>query len=194
MAAKGNDTRQRIIDAAYRLIAKYGYDKASVSKICEEVGVTKPSVYYYFGSKEGIFLAVLDNLYASRDYTSEFEHVVDSQDYRVRLHELGHSILAGYLDDQERRNILAEIDLQSTRIPALANLKASLDSEMTEAFDTILRKGVEIGALDGSLNTKLAAQTLFIVTVGMSQTVSNREEIDEDLVWDWAIDKLLPEA
>ena len=48
--SKKGETRQRIIEAAYRLIAKYGYDKASVSKICDEVGITKPSVYYYFDS------------------------------------------------------------------------------------------------------------------------------------------------
>ena len=48
--AADNATRQKIIDAMYHLIAEYGYDKASLSKLCDAVGITKPSIYYYFQS------------------------------------------------------------------------------------------------------------------------------------------------
>lgn len=191
-AAKKSETRQRIIEAAYRLIAKYGYDKASVSKICDEVGITKPSVYYYFASKEDIFLAILDDMYASRNYDEQFRDVASISEFKSQLFALGHSIISGFHDDQERHNVLAEIDLQSTRIPALANLKASLDGEMIESFDSILKKGKEIGVFGEHFDTSVAAQTLFILSAGMSQTVSNREEIDEDAVWDWTIERLLP--
>lgn len=189
---KKGETRQKIIEAAYRLIAKYGYDKASVSKICDEVGITKPSVYYYFDSKEDIFLAILDDMYASRSYDEQFKDVTSIPEFKSRLFALGHSIISGFHDDQERHNVLAEIDLQSTRIPALANLKASLDSEMVDSFDSILKKGKQIGAFGEHFDTSIAAQTLFILSAGMSQTVSNREEIDEDAVWDWTIERLLP--
>ena len=32
----------------YDLVAEVGYDKASIGKICDFVGISKPSVYYYF--------------------------------------------------------------------------------------------------------------------------------------------------
>ena len=44
----------------YDLVAEVGYDKASIGKICDFVGISKPSVYYYFPSKEEIFTTLLD--------------------------------------------------------------------------------------------------------------------------------------
>jgi AcrR family transcriptional regulator len=44
---------------AARLFAKRGYEATSVREIVEAAGVTKPTLYYYFGSKEGLAQALL---------------------------------------------------------------------------------------------------------------------------------------
>jgi AcrR family transcriptional regulator len=43
-----------ILRAAIKLFAKKGYEGTSIREIAEAAGVTKPMLYYYFGSKEGI--------------------------------------------------------------------------------------------------------------------------------------------
>ena len=48
---------QRIIDVATELFAQKGYGSTSVRELVEALGVTKPTLYYHFGSKEGLFLA-----------------------------------------------------------------------------------------------------------------------------------------
>ncbi|GES28997.1 TetR/AcrR family transcriptional regulator [Streptomyces angustmyceticus] len=50
---------QQIIDAAIGVFAKRGYHAASVEEIAELAGVSKPMVYLYLDSKEGLFLACL---------------------------------------------------------------------------------------------------------------------------------------
>ena len=50
---------QQIIDAAIRVFAKRGYHAASVDEIAELAGISKPMVYLYLDSKEGLFLACL---------------------------------------------------------------------------------------------------------------------------------------
>ena len=52
----------------YDLVAEVGYDKASIGKICDRVGISKPSVYYYFPSKEDIFTTLLDSMFPTIDY------------------------------------------------------------------------------------------------------------------------------
>ena len=52
--------RQRIVDAARHRFARCGYDAASLREIAAAAGVTKPMVYYYFGSKEGLYRALLE--------------------------------------------------------------------------------------------------------------------------------------
>jgi len=50
------------MDAAILLFTNRGYAATSVREIVEMAGVTKPALYYHFESKEGIYLAILQDL------------------------------------------------------------------------------------------------------------------------------------
>jgi TetR/AcrR family transcriptional regulator, regulator of cefoperazone and chloramphenicol sensitivity len=60
--ARGEDTRRRILDAALELFAAEGYDGASTRLLAERAGVNLPAIQYYFGSKEGLYRAVIDSI------------------------------------------------------------------------------------------------------------------------------------
>jgi TetR/AcrR family transcriptional regulator len=49
----------RILGTALDLFAVKGYDATSVREICEAAGITKPTLYYFFGSKDGVFQALV---------------------------------------------------------------------------------------------------------------------------------------
>ncbi|MFH1134823.1 MAG: TetR/AcrR family transcriptional regulator [Pseudomonadota bacterium] len=51
----GLDARGRILEAGISMFADKGYVATSVREIVLAAGVTKPVLYYYFGSKEGLF-------------------------------------------------------------------------------------------------------------------------------------------
>ncbi len=53
----GQQTRQRIVDAARERFTRDGYERATVRAIAAEAGVDVAMVYYFFGSKEGLFSA-----------------------------------------------------------------------------------------------------------------------------------------
>jgi AcrR family transcriptional regulator len=53
----GQQNRQRVIDAARDRFMRDGYDKATVRAIAADAGVDVAMVYYFFGSKEGLFTA-----------------------------------------------------------------------------------------------------------------------------------------
>jgi AcrR family transcriptional regulator len=54
-----NGAARDIARVAARLFATHGYEATSVRMIVEAAGVTKPTLYYYFGSKEGLAQALL---------------------------------------------------------------------------------------------------------------------------------------
>ena len=58
--APENNARQRLLEAATELFAEKGYAGTSVREIVDRVGVSKPVLYYYFKSKEGLFYAILE--------------------------------------------------------------------------------------------------------------------------------------
>jgi AcrR family transcriptional regulator len=57
-------TRQDILDVARAEFTSHGLTGARVDAIAEKTRTTKRMIYYYFGSKEGLYAAVLEQAYA----------------------------------------------------------------------------------------------------------------------------------
>ena len=57
---RGEETRGRILEAALELFAASGFEGASTRTIAERAGVNLPAIQYYFGSKEGLYRAVVE--------------------------------------------------------------------------------------------------------------------------------------
>lgn len=55
--ARGDETRQRIIEAAVTLFGEHGYSGASTRDIAAAAGVNAPALQYYFENKEGVYRA-----------------------------------------------------------------------------------------------------------------------------------------
>src|SRR3954452_1169187 len=59
-------SRRAIVEAAEQLFARQGYDAASLAGIGEAAGVSRGTPSYFFGSKEDLYGAVLERMYADR--------------------------------------------------------------------------------------------------------------------------------
>ena len=57
-------TRENILKAATKIFAKHGFDGGRVEQISSAAKSYDRMIYYYFGSKEGLFVAVLEKMYA----------------------------------------------------------------------------------------------------------------------------------
>lgn len=66
MRAPPPDTRLRLLTAALKQFARRGYAGTSVQEIVTSARVTKPTLYYYFGSKTGLFKALVDSAHDER--------------------------------------------------------------------------------------------------------------------------------
>ena len=58
-----SNSKNTILQCALELFSEKGYEAVSVSEIVQRAGVTKPTLYYFFDSKEGVFKAILDEKY-----------------------------------------------------------------------------------------------------------------------------------
>jgi AcrR family transcriptional regulator len=61
MAYDSAATRARLLDAAYLEFAAHGFAGTRVDRIATQAGANKQAIYLYFGSKEGLFDAVLED-------------------------------------------------------------------------------------------------------------------------------------
>jgi AcrR family transcriptional regulator len=59
VATEALRSTDRILKKALELFSEKGYDATSVREICEAAGITKPTLYYFYGSKEGVYRAIV---------------------------------------------------------------------------------------------------------------------------------------
>jgi AcrR family transcriptional regulator len=58
------DGRQRILEAAIRAFSEIGYAGATTAGIARAAGVAQPLVHHHFGSKDGLWRAAIDSVFA----------------------------------------------------------------------------------------------------------------------------------
>ena len=93
------DARTRLLEAGITLFAEKGYAGTSVREIVERAVVTKPVLYYYFKSKEGIFRAILD--WAAERQEDLLSQVLELPGTALeRLIHLCHLVYQGVLENQ----------------------------------------------------------------------------------------------
>lgn len=75
MSRNGN-TRKQLIDAAYQVLARVGYEATSIKGIAKEAGVSPGLVHYYFANKEELLAAVVKE--ATDEYCLQMERMRES--------------------------------------------------------------------------------------------------------------------
>jgi AcrR family transcriptional regulator len=82
----------KIMETADRLFYEQGFNLTGINQIIEEAGISKPSLYNHFKSKNDLMIAYLDQLYAkwftgldtfSESFDSPIDKVIALFDYRI---------------------------------------------------------------------------------------------------------------
>ena len=68
---RGARSREAVLDAAERLIAEHGFEAATVGALVKAAGIPASSIYHYFGSKDGVLLAVMER--GAQGYFAELQ-------------------------------------------------------------------------------------------------------------------------
>jgi len=61
------DTKQKILITAFNLFLKNGYENTSLSEIAKMINITKPALYYYYTSKEALYLDVVEFFFSEME-------------------------------------------------------------------------------------------------------------------------------
>lgn len=67
MSTQRGDTRERIQRVALELFAENGYENTALREVAEQLGITRPALYYHFKTKEDILAGILGDLVGSLD-------------------------------------------------------------------------------------------------------------------------------
>lgn len=156
MRKKEGDKRTSILDAAVRVFAREGFDRAQISAIAAEAGIGTGSVYLYFPSKEGILDGIFERLW-SRVLEAQQEVSIDSPRGRLESHL---RVLFDALSHD--RDMVAIYLRESHRNASRPEAPGNLEREAALALgEDIYRAGVASGCFRGGLPIGLARSFVF---------------------------------
>jgi TetR/AcrR family transcriptional regulator len=106
------DNRTNLLSHALRLFAARGYDAVGVQEIAEAAGVTKPTLYHYFGNKRGLLDALLEERTAPLRKAID-EAVIYPADLTLTLR----NVIGAYFDFADREPTLYGMQLSMYYAP-----------------------------------------------------------------------------
>ncbi|HEY9283253.1 MAG TPA: TetR/AcrR family transcriptional regulator [Pyrinomonadaceae bacterium] len=176
------EVREAILDAADRLLARYGYRKMTVEDIAREAGIGKGSVYLHFPSKEEVVLSRVDRMV---ERLKERLWAVARSDadaaIRLRLMLLTRVL---YRFDSVQHYTQSLDDLLAALRPGLLARRVRYFDEEAQIFAQVLGEGRDIGEFEFSdaLTTAYALlhATNSLLPYSLSTTeLGEREEVKE---------------
>lgn len=162
------ETKENILEVAYAEFAEKGLAGARIDEIAEKTDTSKRMIYYHFGSKDGLYEAVLERAYAlirEQEQAAHFENLPADQALRAMV---GHNFDYHFDHPEFVRLVMNENVHHGAHISKIPSLKAR-NRSVIEALATILDKGVREGLFrDGvdpvGLHTTISALSFYNVS------------------------------
>lgn len=145
-------TQQRLLKAATKLFAEKGFDGVSVDDIVASAEINKRMVYHYFGDKEGLYVAVLKQVF-SRLSDVELKTLDDISDPAGTIRKILQTYFAFLNENPEFVALLSWENLYRGRFIA-ANPGVLSKSPVLKRLEEFLREGVAQGVIHPGVNVK----------------------------------------
>ena len=173
-------TRAELLAVATEVFAESGYSGARVDEIAERTRTTKRMIYYYFGGKEGLYMAVLENAYRGiREAEQRLQ--VDHVDPAVAMRRLAELTFDHHLDHQAFIRLVAIENIhRGEYISRLGSLR-TLSRPATSVLDEILARGREQGVFRAdvdSLDVHLVISSFCVFQVANRYTFGFLFDVD----------------
>jgi AcrR family transcriptional regulator len=133
-------TRADLLAVATEVFAESGFSGARVDEIAERTRTTKRMIYYYFGGKEGLYMAVLEHAYRGiREAEQRLQ--VDHVDPVVAMRKLAELTFDHHLDHQAFIRLVAIENIHRGEYIGRIDSLRSLGQPATSLLDEILARG-----------------------------------------------------
>ena len=146
-------TREKLLRSAIKVFSRHGLSGGSVDMISKAANSHDRMIYYHFGSKEGLFIAVLEEMYR-RFNEAESSLKLDMESPVESLMTVVDFIVSYYRDNSEFVTLLNSENLHRGK-----HISKSLQASGYSAFtlsiiDQLLRRGADKGLFRDNLRAR----------------------------------------
>jgi AcrR family transcriptional regulator len=156
-------SQQAILDAARAEFAQYGLAGARVDRIAERAALNKRLIYYYFGSKDDLFLAVLESVYADIREAEKKLHLLELEPAEA-VRRLTEFTWDHYITHPEFISLLNSANLNRAQHLQKSKRVQEMNSPVIQTLGDILERGRKEGVFRGGID----AVHLYISIAGLA--------------------------
>jgi AcrR family transcriptional regulator len=134
------NTRARLMDAAFEVFAEEGLDGASVEAICERAGFTRGAFYSNFESKDELFLALVSTVSEQKlqAVSARVDEITAGDQTPASPAEIVQRVVDVSIDTRQGVLLLSEIRIRAMRDSRMAAAYWAWQTGMTERVEAII--------------------------------------------------------
>jgi AcrR family transcriptional regulator len=172
---RSQETRELILDAAYRVFANRGYGQSSVDAVIAEAGLSKGAFYHHFTSKEEVFKSLLQDR-QRRCIDQMAGAVAPASSRRDAIERLVSVGLQFNEADPDWVRIYFEFCMQAMREEFARDIVSASLRECRGVVEEMLKHGQESGGVRADLDVAAAA----LLLIGLFDGIALQTTIDPD--------------
>ncbi|GAB3800735.1 hypothetical protein GCM10028819_26640 [Spirosoma humi] len=174
------NNRSVLLDSALQLFAQRGYDAVGVREIVEQVRLTKPTLYYYFSSKQGILTALLEER-----FDPFLVQLTEATQYQGDLPQSLRQVILLYFDYAQRQPLffqwLTSVEVAPLQSEAYQTALPFLERQRTSLENLFLAAISNHGNLKGRHSWQALGLLSYIHAV-VRRSVETSTELSEQTV------------
>lgn len=160
------DRRTDILDAAFEVFARKGFNKATMDDIALEAGVSKGTIYLYFASKRKLFLAMYGHMMSS--YANDASAVFNAQaSPPEQLRQLLMLFARKVVENPNMGKLLPDLTVQAMQSEELYEITRSLNHQTVEGVQAMIERGITEGYFRADFDPVIAAISVQSAAAGL---------------------------
>jgi len=177
------NTKEFIIDEAYKLFLDHSYEAVSISDISKAIGFTKGALYHHFKNKEELFKCVVDKYLYIPDAIVDVETVSLAEYIQIGIAEAEKIIkkLFGFTLVFTPINYMSMFADAFRHYPGYAELKGAFIGNEIEKTKKVLENAIKSGEIRDDINTSLIATNFFSINMGLAGNLVRNNSLDESI-------------
>ncbi|MGD0241227.1 MAG: TetR/AcrR family transcriptional regulator [Streptosporangiaceae bacterium] len=195
-------TRQEILDVAIREFARNGYSGARVDEIAARTRTTKRMIYYYFGGKEQLYIAALEQAYSTaRDAERQLD--VEHLDPVSAIRRLAELTFDHHESHPDFISLVATENIHRAEFIAKSEALSELNTPAVSVLARILERGRASGVFTRDVTAidvhmlisaycffRVSNRHTFRVIFGLDMLAENRRDQYRTMVGDMIVSYL----
>lgn len=173
---KNLDTKNKILEVARQKFAQGGYKGVSLNSLAEEVGISKPALYYYFKSKEDLYAEIV--MSAINDLRDQ---IIESINLNLPVVESFRLVLTNYIRFiSANRNIIMllkqKINFKDKKILKILGQELC---KTEKALEPLIDRVLSERRTKNKIDSKIALKMLFGAVHALVTEEFIRQEFDK---------------